>query len=142
MAKHPFRVAIERAIPTEDFAKLFAPDVVIYAPMLSKPVAGAKQVVNIASHAAKAVGPIRFTLEVKDAKQTILLWNGTVDGFTLEAVTILVDDENGLIKEMRVLMRSWPMVTLFRDTMYKELSSGIPADFWELQPKTALHLCR
>jgi len=32
-------------------------------------------------------------------------------------------------------MRSWPMVTLFRNAMHSELSSMIPADYWELGPK-------
>jgi hypothetical protein len=32
-------------------------------------------------------------------------------------------------------MRPWPVVTIFRDAMYKALSGSVPADFWELQPK-------
>src|SRR5262249_32839318 len=80
-------------------------------------------------------GHIQYGLEVNDAKQYILLWHGEVGGFKLEAVTILVDGKDGLIHEMRVLMRSWPMVKLFRNAMHKELSSVIPADYWELGPK-------
>ena len=41
----------------------------------------------------------------------------------------------GLIREVRVLMRPWPVVTIFRDAMYKALSGSVPADFWELQRK-------
>ena len=137
MSKHPFRLAIESGASTDDFRKLFADDAVIYAPILTKPVKGAREVLNIVGHAAKLAGPITYTLEVRDSRQTFLFWKGHAGGFTLEAVTILVDGEDGLIREVRVLMRPWPIVTIFRDAMYKALSASIPGDYWELQPKSA-----
>ena len=137
MSKHPFRLAIESGASTDDFRKLFADDAVIYAPILTKPVKGAREVLNIVGHAAKLAGPITYTLEVRDSRQTFLFWKGHAGGFTLEAVTILVDGEDGLIREVRVLMRPWPIVTFFRDAMYKALSTSIPDDYWELQPKSA-----
>jgi len=135
MSKHPFRVAIETGASEETFGKLFAPDVAIQAPMLTKSVKGVRDVVNIIGHAAKSAGPIQYTLEVKDSKQTILFWRGNAGGFTLEAATILVDGDGGLIREVRVLMRPWPVVTIFRDAMYKALSATVPQDYWQLQPK-------
>jgi hypothetical protein len=137
MSKHPFRIAIETGAIDEDFSKLFAPDVVIEAPMLTRPVKGARDVLNIIGHAAKLAGPIEYTLEVRDPKQTILLWRGRAGDFLLEAATILVDGEDGLIREVQVLMRPWPVVTIFRDAMHRELSATIPQDYWELQPKPA-----
>ena len=135
MSKHPFRVAIETNANSRDLSNLFAPEAVIYAPMLTKPVNGARDVLNIIDHAAKLAGPIQYTLEVRDAKQTILFWNGNADGFKLEAATILIDGDDGLIREVRVLMRPWPVVTIFRNAMHEALSATIPADYWELQPK-------
>jgi hypothetical protein len=137
MSKHPFRVAIETGASREGFSKLFAPDVVIKAPILTKPVKGARDVLNIIGHAAKLAGPIEYTTEVRDSKQTILLWKGKAGRFTLEAATILVDGDDGLIREVRVLMRPWPVVTIFRDAMHQELSATIPAEYWELQLKPA-----
>ena len=84
---------------------MFAADAVIHAPMLTKPVKGAREVLNIVSHAARIAGPITYTLEVRDCRQTFLFWKGQAVEFTLEAVTILVDGEDGLIREVRVLMR-------------------------------------
>ena len=137
MKKHPFRVAIENHADKESFKKLFSPNVVLKAPMLTKPVVGVNQVLNVVSNAAQVADPIRYTIEVSDSKQTILLWSGQAGGFTLEAATILVDGEDGLIHEVRVLMRSWPVVTIFRDEMYRRLSVAIPQDYWELGPKPA-----
>jgi hypothetical protein len=137
MKKHPFRIVIENHADKESFKKLFAPNVVLKAPMLTKPIVGVDQVLNVVSNAAQVAGPIRYTLEVSDSKQTILLWSGLAGGHTLEAATILVDGEDGLIHEVRVLMRSWPVVTIFRNEMYKRLSAAIPQDYWELGPKPA-----
>jgi hypothetical protein len=137
MSKHPFRIAIENGASREDLSKLFAPDAVIKAPMLTKPVKGAHDVLDIIGHAARIAGPIQYTIEVRDSKQTILLWKGNAGGFALEAATILVDGDDGLIREVRVLMRPWPVVTIFRDAMYRELSTTIPSEYWELPPKSA-----
>ena len=135
MSKHPFRLAIESGARADEFRRLFAVDAVIYAPMLTKPVKGARDVLNILNNAVKIAGPIRYTLEVSDSKQTFLFWTGNVGGYVLQAVTILKDGDDGLIHEIRVLMRPWPIVTIFRDAMHNALSSTIPADYWELQPQ-------
>src|SRR5215468_1904184 len=105
MTKHPFRVAIETAASQEEFRKLFSPDVRLYAPMLTKPVKGVDQALTVVGHAVQVAGPIQYGLELRDLKQTLLFWSGKVGGFPLEAVTILVDEPDGLIEEVRVLMR-------------------------------------
>jgi hypothetical protein len=136
MTKHPFRNAIEQGVGKADFGKLLAPDVVLWAPILTKPITGVRQVLNVIGNAAEIAGPIQYTLEVSDTKQTFLLWKGDVQGFSLEAATI-IDDDDGLIHEIRVVMRPWPVVTIFRDAMYKVLSATIPQDHWDLGPKSA-----
>ena len=105
--------------------------------MLTKPIVGAEQAVQILAAAARVADPIEYTLEVNDGGQTILLWRGNADGFHLEAATILLENTEGLIREIRVLMRPWPVVKHFRDAMYDRLAATIPPDFWELQPKPA-----
>jgi len=134
---HRFRLAIETNADEEEFGKLFSRDVVLLAPMLTKPVTGVSQALSVIRCVANVAGPIQHTLRVSDSKQTFLFWKGQVGGFTLEAATILVDDDGGLIRQVRMLSRSWPVVTLFRDATYKELSDTIPPDYWELEPKRA-----
>ena len=85
---------------------------------------------------AKIARPIRYTLEVRRYETDLPIVEGQCQGFTLEAATILVDGEDGLICEVRVLMRPSPVVRIFRDAMYKELSRQIPQDYRELQPKS------
>jgi hypothetical protein len=135
MSKHPFRIAIESGASHEALDRLFSRDAVLLAPMLVKPVASVRQILTVIGHAAQIAGPIQYTLEVRDPKQTFLFWKGLVQGFPLEAVTVVVDDDHGLIREIRVLMRSWPIVKLFRDAMYEALAATIPKDYWELGPR-------
>jgi hypothetical protein len=137
MPKHPFRVAVESGASQEELSKLFSPEVVFYAPMLTKPVTGVSQVLSLVAQAVKIAGPIHYSAEVSDPQQSILIWEGQVDGHQLEAATILVDGDDGLVSEVRVLMRAWPVFTLFRNAMYDALSATIPEDYWELGPKPA-----
>src|SRR5262245_61963607 len=123
MTKHPFRVTIESDASAEKLGELLAPEAVLFAPMLSKPVTGVSRVLDVLSHAARIAGPIECTLEVNDPRQTFLMWKGRVGGFPLEAVTVIVDGDDGRIEEVRVLMRPWPVVTIFRDEMYDALSA-------------------
>ena len=127
MAKHPLRLAIEARVTDDELVSLLADDVVIYLPMLTEPLRGSKNVARILSAAARIVGPIEYEHELNDGNQTFLIWKGTAGGFPLEAATILTDDPDGLITEIRVVMRPWPVVTFFRNAMYDELSAVIGA---------------
>src|SRR5262245_46873975 len=112
MTKHPFRVAIETGASKEKSGQLYWPNVVRWALTLTKRDTGAGKVLEVIGHAAKVAGPIRYTLEVSDTKQTFLLWKGQSGGFPLEAAAILVNGDDGLIHEVRMLMRSWPVVAI------------------------------
>jgi hypothetical protein len=135
MSKHPFRRAIENGASQAELTSLLADDVTLLAPMLTMPVVGAGPVANVLACAARVAGPLEYTLEIQDPRQTFLMWNGQSRGFGLQAVAILREDGRGHVREIRVLMRPWPVVTLFRNDMYELLADVIPAEFWELQPK-------
>jgi hypothetical protein len=135
MPRHPFRVAIESGARSEELRELFAPNASLLAPMLTKPLRGADRVLEVVGEAARVAGPIEYMLEASDPRQTILLWKGTAGGFPLEAATILVDGAGGLIDEVRVLMRPWPVVTIFREQMHERLTASISAEYWELGPR-------
>ncbi len=135
MRKHPFRVAIEGGASREDLAKLLSPDAEIWPPMLTQPVRGATNVLEILSAAVRIAGPLRYLYEAADTQQTFLIWEGHVDGHKLQACTILVDGEDGLVGQIRVLMRPWPVSKLFRDAMFEAFGSRIPKESWELGPK-------
>ncbi len=135
MTIHPFRAAVENGADPEQWAALFAPDVIFHTPILAKPVIDKALVARLVAHAATLITQVTHTLEVSDNARTILIWSGTMNGYPLQGATILVDNEAGLIRDLTVLMRPWPVVAQFRDAMYLEYASVIPADFWETDPQ-------
>jgi len=127
MRKHPFRVAIERGASREDLAKLLSPDAEIWPPMLTQPVRGRQMSLEILSAAVRIGGPLSYLYEAADTRQTFLIWRH-VDGHKLQACTILVDGDDGLVGQIRVLMRPWPVSKLFRDAMFEIFGSIIPKE--------------
>ena len=136
--KHPYRVAMENFVSKEELKTVFARNVVLYSHMLSKPVHGIETVIEVVYPAIQFVSHIVYTLQVSDSLQTFLFWEGNTGGKKFKACYILVDGEDGLITEMRVVMRPWQIATLFRSTMYKELSNVVPDDYWEPDPSQVI----
>lgn len=136
--KHPYRVAMENFVSKEELKTIFARNVVLYSHMLSKPVHGIETVIEVVYPAIQFVSHIVYTLQVSDSLQTFLFWEGNTGGKKFKACYILVDGEDGLITEMRVVMRPWQIATLFRSMMYKELSNVVPDDYWEPDPSQVI----
>ena len=137
MVTHPFRAASESGASPEQFGALFAPDVTFHTPILTKPVSGKAVMLPVIPYAATLTGKPRYTLEVRADMQTVLLWNGTVEGYALQAATVLTDDSAGQIRDITILMRPYPVVTLFQHSMYQRFASSIPADYWVLAAEPA-----
>lgn len=132
MTTHPFRAAIERGASPEEFATLFTSNVTFHTLILEKTVIGRDEVLRMVLTAAKVVDNIHYTQEMRDAQCTILLWQGTIDGYKLQAATVLVDDAAVLMRHLTVLMRPWLVVTHVRDAMRLALPATLPANYWVL----------
>lgn len=118
MNSHPLRDPVASGGGMQEFESLFSPDIIFYAPMFTKPFSGKEKTANLVRQVAKIVDEIEYTLEIKDTRQTYLFWNSKLKGRLLEAVTIVVYGEDGLISELRVLMRPWVVVTLFVEALH------------------------
>jgi hypothetical protein len=44
---------------------------------------------------------------------------------------VIVDNEQGLIKERTIALRPYPAVKLFRDVMYAALKDKLPPNVWD-----------
>jgi hypothetical protein len=141
MVMHPFRAANESGASPEQFAALFAPDVAFHTPILTKPVSGEAVVLPVLAYAATLTGKPHYTQELSADTKTVLLWQGTVDGYALQVATVLIDDAAGQIRDITILMRPYPVVTRFQHSMYQRFAASIPADHWVLaaEPATRLH---
>jgi len=137
MVTHPFRAANMSGASPAQFAALFAPDVSFHTPILTKPVSGRALVLPVLAYAATLTGKPHYTLEIRADTQTVLLWNGTVEGYALQVATVLTDDAAGQIRDITILMRPYPVVTLLQHSMYQRFASSIAADHWVLASEPA-----
>jgi hypothetical protein len=97
----------------KQFNELFSADVIFYSPILSIPVTGIDKTTILIYHMVNMGQSLKITNEFQNGDQHLLLWNCRVNDQLLEAATILVDDENGLIKEVRMFMGPWATLSLF-----------------------------
>lgn len=137
MDKHPLRQFKESAIPSLDGLKdLLADDVVFSSPIFSREVTG-KDLVAEVMLTSTTVRDGQFTHEFRQGNETVLIWEGTIDGHKLVSFELLVDDGYGRIKFRSVAFKPYPVIELFRTAMYDKLKDIIPHDMWFLQPQTS-----
>jgi hypothetical protein len=130
---HPLRKLREsgHATPAQVSA-LLADNVVFNSPILVRPIEGREVVAAIFAQSSSTRGSGTYTAEFKlDERTTFLRWVGTMDGHKIESLEVIVDNEQGLIKERTVSLRPYPAVKLFRDSMYASLKDTLPPDVWD-----------
>lgn len=121
MASHPFEY-VSRTEPTaERFADLLASDVVFHSPVFVHPITGRDSVANLLGTVHTIFGVPAYRLGLSEASDTILLFDGDVDGKTLQVAVVIHDDPEGLIQELSVLMRPLPTVRRFGEEVMKRL---------------------
>ncbi|MFK0107127.1 alpha/beta fold hydrolase [Streptomyces sp. NPDC091217] len=95
------------------FAMAFAADVVLEASALTRPVEGRDRVKSVMGAASAVYESLVFTRQTVDGPRTYLEWEATAFGGTrLEGVTILTEDEQGLI--VRAAIHHRPLGALLR----------------------------
>lgn len=134
---HPFRILSEKGIyGAEEMEPLYAPDVIFHSPFLTKPVIGKGPAIRIVAEAFSHVGPPHYTLEITNDRQTVLVWNGIIKGYELQGAIVIMENTEGLISDMSILMRPYPVVSLFWEAMQNLAYALLPKEFWELPPLT------
>ena len=130
---HPLRQLREAGHSTPaQVGALLAENVVFNSPILVRPIEGREVVAAIFAQSSSTRGSGTYTAEFKlDEHTTFLRWVGTMDGHKIESLEVIVDNEQGLIKERTVSLRPYPAVKLFRDSMYAALKDKLPADVWD-----------
>lgn len=132
MTRHPFRQFRESAGGTSaDLELLLAEEIVFSSPIFSRALTGRDLVVQV----MMASGKVRnghFTHEFKDGPETVLIWEGEIDGHKLVSFELLRVNHAGKIIFRSVAFKPLPVAELFRDVMYKQFKDLIPADMWVL----------
>lgn len=133
MTRHPLRIFKETPGATHfGLMELLADDVTFSSPIFTRAVVG-KALVAQVMLTSTTVRDGKFTHELRDGNDTVLIWEGTIEGHQLVSFELIVDDEHGKIKYRSVAFKPYPVVTLFRAAMYEQLKDLIPEDMWVLQ---------
>jgi SnoaL-like domain len=110
---HPFRRALE-AGDVEAMAATLSPDVVFHGPAVPRPLVGRAEVIGLLQ-AIVATFQV-FTQEFRDGPRTALVFEAQVRDRVVQGVSLLEDDEHGLIKTITVMVRPLSRFTARGDT--------------------------
>lgn len=124
MLSDRFRAAVERG-GIHDASELFHEQATFRSPVLFKPYAGRDQVLKVLAAAERVLGvggKFRYVHQLEDpADRVAMLEFATeVDGKQVEGIDKLTFDEDGLIIELKVLIRPASALALVGARMAEE----------------------
>jgi len=109
MLSDRFRAAVEQG-NVDEAADLFREDAAFRSPVLFKPYQGRDQVVKVLQAAERVLGlggEFRYVHQLEDAadRVAILEFATVVDGKQVEGIDKLTFDDDGMIAELKVMIR-------------------------------------
>jgi hypothetical protein len=110
-----------------------ADDVAFYSPILTAVATGKEINARILSAAGDVYGTQKFraVLEVDDRPAIAVVFDGVVDGNTIQLVAMFGLNERSEINEIRIFSRPWPITHRFRIAMYERLKDVLGSEFWQ-----------
>jgi hypothetical protein len=128
--------ALERG-DSDAIASALSPDVTFHTPILTTDLEGRDLTLRFLSQAAQTIDGLTYYDSAADSDRTMLFWRGRVAERDIEGITVIVTDDAELVTDVTVLLRSWTIVALFRDSMLIALADAVPASAWGLQDDKA-----
>lgn len=124
MLSDRFRAAVERG-NVDQALELFHEDVAFRSPVLFKPYEGRDQVMKVLRAAERVLGiggSFRYVHQLEDAddRVAILEFATEIDGKQVEGIDKLTFDEDGLITELKVMIRPASALQLVGARMAEE----------------------
>ena len=114
MKRHRFEIVSSSTNPTaERFAELLSPDVVFHSPVFVHPITGRDFVARLLETVHGIFGRPTYRLRLSEGRDTVVHFDGEIDGETLQVAVVIRDDPDGLIAELTVLMRPLPVIRRF-----------------------------
>src|SRR5918912_2838842 len=133
MLSTPFRTAVEQR-NVEQVRDLFHEDAVFRSPVLFKPYEGRDRVLKVLGAAERVIAGERFRYlhQLEDAtdRVAILEFATEVDGKQVEGIDKLTFDDDGLITEIKVMIRPASALQVVGARMAEEFERvglGLPA---------------
>ena len=110
---HPFEHVSSTSPTAERFAGILDQDVVFHSPIFVHPVTGRDFVAELLETVHGIFGRPAYRLSLSEGRDTALLFDGEVEGETLQVAILIKDSPDGLMQELTVLMRPLPVVRRF-----------------------------
>jgi hypothetical protein len=134
MLSDPFRAAVERG-NVDQALELFHEDAVFRSPVLFKAYEGREQVLKVLRAAERVLGiggTFRYVHQLEDPgdRVAILEFATEIEGKQVEGIDKLTFDEDGLITELKVMIRPASALALVGAKMAEEFANvglGLPA---------------
>jgi hypothetical protein len=110
-----------------------ADDVSFYSPILTEVATGKEINERILAAASEVYGEQNFrsVLEVEDRPAIAAVFDGLVDGNTIQLVAMFGLNELSEINEIRIFSRPWPITHQFRVEMHERLKDVLGREFWQ-----------
>lgn len=127
----PPATAFQQAIEACDHnaaRRSLAPDVVFHSPIRFSPFVGRDEVASILHIPATVFAfhdSFRYTSVLGTGSEQALFFEGQIGGRTIEGVDYLRLDENGLVTELRVMMRPLAEIQRFAVAAAELLARGL-----------------
>jgi SnoaL-like domain len=124
MLSDRFRAAVEQG-NVDEAAGLFSEDAAFRSPILFKPYEGRDQVLKVLRAAERVLGvggEFRYLHQLEDAEDrvAILEFATVVDGKQVEGIDKLTFDDDGMITELKVMIRPASALQLVGAKMAEE----------------------
>jgi hypothetical protein len=127
-----FTNALEDGDPTA-IASALATNVTFHTPILTEDLRGKELTLRFLGQAEQIIDGLDYYDRAGDEDMTIMFWRSSVIERDIEGATVIVLDDDGLVTDLTVLMRSWAAVALFRDAMLLSIADAVPLKAWALQ---------
>jgi hypothetical protein len=114
-----------------------AQDVTFRTPILTRDLEGDQLVWRYLREAGSVLDQISYYDAVGDDDRAVLFWRSQVWERDIEGATVITTNDDGLITGVTELMRSYTIISLFRDAMLIALADVIPLESWLLRDEGA-----
>jgi SnoaL-like protein len=126
MLSDQFRAAVERG-NVDQVRELLREDAVFRSPVLFKPYEGRDQVLKVLRAAERVLdigGAFRYVHQLEDSTDRVAMleFATAIDGRQIEGIDKLTFDEDGLITELKVLIRPASALQLVGAKMAEEFA--------------------
>ncbi len=129
-SNHPGIAAWHAYFETKDPAALralLADDVVFHSPVVHTPQEGAAKTfayLDAASHVLGGQASFTYVRELVDGPNAMLEFTATIDGIHINGIDLIAFDENGKIKDFKVMVRPLKAVNLLWEKMGAQLAAA------------------